>query len=61
MSKQIRLDDDVYEGLDRRRLHRETFSDAVKRLVAVDDSVIVTYNIHAGEKNEQYPPLPAQQ
>jgi len=39
MAKQIRLEDDVYYRLDQERKKRESFSDAVKRLLDLAEQI----------------------
>lgn len=39
MSKTIRLEDEVYERLDKKLIHRETFTHLVKRLLDLHDTM----------------------
>lgn len=49
MSKTIKLDDDVYERLERWRGKRETFSDAVARLQRIHEAVGSLQDIIEGQ------------
>ena len=56
MSKTIKLDDKVYDQLDRLRGKRETFSDIVAKLLTTKgalDAMVGIWVLQSGEKESQ--------
>lgn len=52
MTKQIRLEDDVYDALDRERRKDETYSQVTRRMIDVVRATRVTTAIYEGERQE---------
>lgn len=49
MSKTIKLEDEVYTSLERWRAKRETFSEAVARLIRIQDAVQQLQDVIEGQ------------